>query len=68
MELSVQPHTVVVLLLWRELTVPIEGSWLVPTAGIQLCFLRHPVCNLVTMLGMLTQLFEVYNELSVSWS
>jgi hypothetical protein len=68
MELSVQLHIVVVLLLWRELTIPIEGGWLVRTAGIELCFLRHTVCSLVTMLGMLTQLLEVYNELSVFWS
>jgi len=41
---------------------------MVPTAGIELCFLGHPACNLVTMLGMLYQLPEVCNELSVSWS
>jgi len=41
---------------------------MVPTAGIELCFLRLPVCNLGTMLGMPTQLLEVYNELSVSCS
>lgn len=68
MELSGQLHTQIVLLLWRALTVPIEGGWMVLTAGIELCFIRHPVCNLITMLGMLTQLLEVYNELSVSWS
>jgi hypothetical protein len=40
---------------------------MVPTPGIEPCFLRHPVCNLVPMLGMLFQLSEVYKELSVSW-
>jgi len=68
MELSCQLRILIVLLLWRELTVPIEGDWMVPTAGIELCFLRLPVCNLGTMLGMPTQLLEVYNELSVSCS
>lgn len=61
MEMSGQLHTLIVLLLWRELTVPIEGGWMVPTADTELC-------NLVTMLGMLNQLLEVCNELSVSWS
>jgi hypothetical protein len=68
MDLSGQLHALIVLLLWKKPTVPIEGGWMVPTAGIELCFLRHPAYNLVTMLGMQYHLPEVYNELSVSWS
>jgi hypothetical protein len=36
MELSGQLHTLIVSLLWKEPTAPIEGGWMVPTAGIEL--------------------------------
>jgi hypothetical protein len=68
MWLSGQLLTLIVLLLWKKPTLPVEGGWIVPTPGIELYFLRHPVCNLVTMLVILFHLPEVYKVLTVSWS